>query len=55
MPMNGVPRNGGDLSWRPGQFDQTHSLILVASYSFSGWEAGVSYIGVKMCFGKTLL
>jgi len=43
MMMNGVPRNGGDLSWRPGQFDQTHNLIVVASYSLHGWQAGVSY------------
>jgi TonB family protein len=43
MMMNGVPRNGGDLSWRPGQFDQRHNLILVASYRFSAWETGASY------------
>ena len=43
MGMTGMPRNGGDLSWRPGQFDQTHNLIVVASYSFRGWETGVSY------------
>jgi len=41
--MNGMPRNGGDLSWRLGQFDQTHNLILVASYRLGGWEAGASY------------
>jgi TonB family protein len=40
---NGMPRNGGDLSWRPGPFDQTHNLIAVASYRFGGWEAGFSY------------
>jgi TonB family protein len=41
---NGMPRNAGDLSWRPGPFDQTHNLIAVASYKFwPGWEAGVSY------------
>jgi outer membrane receptor protein involved in Fe transport len=39
----GMPRNGGDLSWRPGQFDQTHNLILVASYRFRDWETGASY------------
>jgi len=43
MMMNGVPRNGGDLSWRPGQFDQPHNLIVVASYSLHDWQAGVSY------------
>ena len=25
---NGMPRNGGDLRWRPGPFDQTHNLIV---------------------------
>jgi len=41
---NGMPRNGGDLRWRPGPFDQTHNLIVVASYRFfRDWEAGVSY------------
>jgi TonB family protein len=40
---NGMPRNAGDLSWRPGPFDQTHNLIAVASYRFSNWETGVSY------------
>jgi TonB family protein len=40
---NGMPRNAGDLSWRPGPFDQTHNLIAVASYRFRDWEAGVSY------------
>jgi TonB family protein len=43
MMMNGMPRNGSDLSWRPGQFDQTHNLILVASYRFRDWETGASY------------
>jgi outer membrane receptor protein involved in Fe transport len=41
--MNGMPRNGADLSWRPGQFDQPHNLIVVASYRFGDYEAGVSY------------
>ena len=43
MGMNGMPRNGSDLSWRPGPFDQTHNLILVASYRFRDWETGASY------------
>ena len=43
MGMNGMPRNGSDLSWRPGPFDQTHNLILVASYRFRNWETGASY------------
>ena len=43
MGMNGMPRNGADLSWRPGPFDQTHNLILVASYRFRDWETGASY------------
>jgi len=43
MMMNGMPRNGSDLSWRPGPFDQTHNLIVVASYKFRNWETGASY------------
>jgi hypothetical protein len=43
MMMNGMPRNGADLSWRPGQFDQPHNLIVVASYKLRDWEAGISY------------
>jgi TonB family protein len=46
IPMGGttgVARNGGDLSWRPSQFDQTHNLIVVASYSRRGWQAGARY------------
>jgi TonB family protein len=45
VPINraGMPRNGGDLTWRPGQFDQTHNLIAVASYRFRDWETGASY------------
>jgi len=43
MGMNGMPRNGSDLSWRPGPFDQTHNLIVVASYRFRDWETGFSY------------
>jgi TonB family protein len=43
MGMNGMPRNGSDLSWRPGPFDQTHNLIVVASYRFENWETGFSY------------
>ena len=27
----------------PGQFDQRHNLIAVASYRFRDWETGVSY------------
>ena len=40
---NGMPRNGADLAWRPGPFDQTHNLIVVASYRFRDWETGASY------------
>jgi hypothetical protein len=29
--------------WRPATFDQTHNLVLVASYQRSAWEAGVRY------------
>jgi hypothetical protein len=45
VPMGpmGLPRNSMDLSWRPSQFDQPHNLILVASYRFASWEAGVTY------------
>jgi hypothetical protein len=43
MGMNGMPRNGSDLSWRPGPFDQTHNLIVVGSYRFRDWETGASY------------
>jgi TonB family protein len=43
MGMTGDARNGGDLSWRPGPFDQTHNLIAVASYSRRGWTAGARY------------
>ncbi|HXU01051.1 MAG TPA: TonB-dependent receptor, partial [Polyangia bacterium] len=46
VPMgmnNGMARNGGDLSWRPGPFDQTHNLIVVGSYRFRDWETGASY------------
>jgi hypothetical protein len=32
-------RNG----WRPATFDQTHNLVLVASYQRGAWEAGVRY------------
>jgi hypothetical protein len=39
----GMPRNGSDLSWRPGQFDQTHNLVLVASYKWTKWETGATY------------
>src|SRR4029079_1884203 len=43
MGMAGMPRNASDLRWRPGQFDQRHNLIAVASYRFRDWETGVSY------------
>src|SRR5262249_28831983 len=41
--MTGMPRNGSDLSWRPSAFDQTHNLIVVASYSLRGWQLGARY------------
>jgi TonB family protein len=43
MGMGGMPRNASDLRWRPSQFDQTHNLIVVASYRFRDWETGFSY------------
>jgi hypothetical protein len=43
MNMNGMPRNAGDLSWRPAQFDQPHNLVAVGSYRWSQWEAGISF------------
>jgi TonB family protein len=45
VPMGGmgVARNGGDLSWHPSQFDQTHNLIVVASYRRGGWQVGTRY------------
>jgi RNA polymerase sigma factor (sigma-70 family) len=43
MMMNGMPRNGSDLSWRPGPFDQTHNLILVGSYKYKNWEFGTRF------------
>ena len=46
VPMGtatGLERNGADLSWHPSQFDQTHNLIVVASYSRRGWTLGARY------------
>jgi TonB family protein len=46
VPMGGgtgAARNGGDLSWRPSQFDQTHNLIVIASYRRGGWQVGSRY------------
>jgi TonB family protein len=45
VPMGGMglPRNGSDLSWHPGQFDQPHNLVVVASYRFTSWETGLTY------------
>jgi TonB family protein len=46
VPMGGntgIPRNAGDLSWRPSQFDQTHNLIVVGSYMRRGWSVGGRY------------
>jgi outer membrane receptor protein involved in Fe transport len=43
MGNSGLPRNGTDLAWRPGQFDQPHNLIVVASYRFTNWEVGATY------------
>jgi hypothetical protein len=39
----GLPRNGSDLSYHPGQFDQPHNLVVVASYRFTSWETGLTY------------
>ena len=39
----GMERNGADLSWHPSQFDQTHNLIVVASYNRRGWTVGLRY------------
>ena len=45
VPMGGMgmPRNGSDLAWRLGQFDQPHNLVVVASYRFTKWETGLTY------------
>ena len=45
VPMGGMgmPRNGLDLAWRPGPFDQTHNLIMVGSYRFGSWETGLTF------------
>jgi TonB family protein len=45
VPMGGMglPRNGSDLTWHLGQFDQPHNLVVVASYRFSNWETGLTY------------
>ena len=40
---SGTDRQGADLSWRPSEFDQTHNLIVVASYSRRGWTLGGRY------------
>jgi TonB family protein len=42
-PPSGTDRSGADLSWRPSEFDQTHNLIVVASYSRRGWTLGGRY------------
>jgi hypothetical protein len=46
IPMGGntgLPRNGADLQWRPSVFDQTHNLIVVASYRWRAWQLGARY------------
>jgi hypothetical protein len=46
IPMGGstgMARNGADLSWHPSQFDQTHNLSLVASYTWRAWQFGARY------------
>ncbi|HEX4404541.1 MAG TPA: TonB-dependent receptor [Polyangia bacterium] len=46
VPMgggSGMAQNGADLSWHPSQFDQTHNLIVVASYARHGWTLGMRY------------
>jgi hypothetical protein len=45
IPMGGqgMERNGANLAWRPGPFDQTHNLIVVASYMRRGWSLGARY------------
>jgi TonB family protein len=42
-PPSGADRTGTDLTWRPSEFDQTHNLIVVASYSRRGWTLGGRY------------
>ncbi|HEY2731035.1 MAG TPA: TonB-dependent receptor [Polyangia bacterium] len=42
-PPSGTDRSGADLSWRPSEFDQTHNLIVVASYNRWGWTLGGRY------------
>jgi TonB family protein len=37
----GLTRN--DFAWHPGPFDQTHNLIVVASYKLRSWELGARY------------
>jgi hypothetical protein len=42
-PPSGTDRQGADLTWHPSAFDQTHNLIVVASYSRWGWTLGGRY------------
>jgi len=42
-PPSNVDRTGTDLTWHPSEFDQTHNLIIVASYSRWGWTLGGRY------------
>jgi TonB family protein len=42
-PPSNVDRTGTDLTWHPSEFDQTHNLIVVASYSRRGWTLGARY------------
>ncbi|MDB4980457.1 MAG: TonB-dependent receptor [Myxococcales bacterium] len=46
LPMGGatgMPRNGADVAWHPSQYDQTHNLSLVASYTWRAWQFGARY------------
>jgi TonB family protein len=46
IPMGGstgMARNGADMSWHPSQYDQTHNLSLVASYTWRAWQFGARY------------
>jgi TonB family protein len=42
-PPSNVDRTGTDLTWHPSEFDQTHNLIIVASYSRRAWTLGARY------------
>jgi TonB family protein len=43
MGPTGMERNGADLTYHPGPFDQRHNLILIGSYRWRSWELGARY------------